>query len=216
MTLPPDLPSGDGRHGMSDSSNRKSGGGVIRGLILAGGKSSRFGADKAMAFYKGVPFLERAASLLKRLELKPILVGRPRLTDISFLKCTTLYDKLSDQGPLGGLYTAMAVFKNTAFLMVSCDMPLLSRQALSFLLEKHDPVYGATLFSTQNQIQPFPGIYEPSLLGLLRKNLMDGSLSVRHFLDQIPSKNVMVWQGDERIFSNVNTRDDLKNLVRMP
>ena len=49
---------------------------MIRGLVLAGGKSSRFGSDKALALYEGMTFLERATSLLEALNLKPVVVTR--------------------------------------------------------------------------------------------------------------------------------------------
>ena len=185
---------------------------MTRGLVLAGGKSSRFGTDKSKALYQGVPFLERAVRLLQGLGLKPIVVGRPGM-DTS---CTVLSDKFPDQGPLGGLYTAMTVFKKTAFLTVTCDMPLISTEVLSFLLEKHGPHHAATFFASENNIQPFPGVYEPSILSALQESLMSGFLSVRRFLDQIPTpqKNPITWQGNERLFSNVNTPSDFESLIR--
>ena len=112
---------------------------MIRGLVLAGGKSSRFGSNKAVASYQGVRLIERAVSLLNELGLKPVVAARKEM-DYTFLKCVTICDKLPDLGPLGGLYTAMTIFKNTPFLVLTCDMPALTPSILSDLLTHHEPL----------------------------------------------------------------------------
>ena len=144
---------------------------MIRGLVLAGGKSSRFGSDKALALYEGVRFLERAVSLLRELDLGPIVVTRQGV-DYPFIKCATLQDIFPDRGPLGGIYTAMTVFKNTAFLVLTCDMPALTRSALFGLLVQHKPRCPITAYRAEDgRVQPFPAIYEPSLLGVIHKKI---------------------------------------------
>ena len=110
---------------------------MIRGLVLAGGKSSRFGEDKALAHYEGISFLERAVNSLKLLGLHPVVVTR-RGADYSFVRCPVIYDKFPEQGPLGGIYTALTVFRETAFLTLTCDMPFVTLAALSGLLEEKE------------------------------------------------------------------------------
>ena len=181
--------------------------GSVRGLVLAGGRSSRFGSDKALALYEGVSFLERAVSLLKALDLKPIVVTRRGVT-YSFIKCVGVQDKLPDLGPLGGLYTAMTVFKNTTFLVLSCDMPALTPQVLSELLTKHEPCCPITAYSTQDRgVQPFPAVYEPSLLGIIREKLKKNSLSMLGLFEEVPNKKIISWAGDSALFCNVNEKE---------
>ncbi len=181
---------------------------MIRGLVLAGGRSLRFGSDKALALYEGTSFLDRAVSLLASLELKPIVVTRQG-ANYPLAGCAVIYDKLFEKGPLGGLYTAMSVFKNTAFLVVPCDMPALTPLVLSDLLAAHEPHFGITVYSTESGIQPFPGLYEPSLFEVVRNKLRQEDLSVHDVLDSVPAKKVMNWKGDREIFCNVNYRKDL-------
>ena len=177
----------------------------MRGLVLAGGKSSRFGSDKALALYQRVRFLERAVLLLEELDLKPIVVTRQN-ADYPFIECTTIQDKLPDLGPLGGIYSAMTIFKNTAFLILTCDMPGLTTAALSGLLAKHRPHDLITAYLTEESgvVQPFPGIYEPSLLGIVREKLKNGDLSMQDLFRRAPAVQVLRWQGDPNVFSNVN------------
>ena len=177
---------------------------MIRGLVLAGGKSSRFGSDKATAVYEGVRFLERAVSLLKELGLKPVVVTRKN-ANYPFIQCTLIQDKMPDLGPLGGIYTAMSIFRNTAFLVLTCDMPALTLPVLSELLAKHEARYPVTAYSTDDRgLQPFPGVYEPSLLGVVREQMKDGDLSMRGLFRKAPAARILRWQGDPDVFNNVN------------
>jgi len=180
----------------------------IRGLVLAGGKSSRFGEDKALAFYNGRSFLERAVSLLASLDLEPIIVTR-RGANYPLTGCAVIYDKLSDKGPLGGLYTAMTTFKNSSFLVLPCDMPALVPAVLSNLLAVHEPHFGVTAYSVESGIQPFPAIYESSLLGIIGNKLEENNLSMLDLLDRVPAKKVMSWKNEQEIFCNINHKSDL-------
>ena len=194
----------------------QTGDGVIRGLVLAGGKSSRFGSNKAIARYQGVRLVEHAVSLLNELDLKPVVAVR-RGMDYPFLKCVMIYDKLPDQGPLGGIYTAMTIFKSTSFLVLTCDMPALTPSVLSELLTKHEPSSMITAYSTQEGcIQPFPAVYEPALLGIVRDKLKNSNLSIHDLLDKTPSRKLIPWQGDSHVFTNINSAQELKILKGLP
>jgi molybdopterin-guanine dinucleotide biosynthesis protein A len=103
----------------------------------------------------------------------------------------------------------MSVFKNTAFLVVPCDMPELTPAVLSDLLTTHEPHFRITSYSTELGVQPFPGIYEPSLLEIVRNNLKQGDLSMHGLLDLVPAKKVINWKGCREVFYNVNYRKDL-------
>ena len=184
----------------------------MRGLILAGGKSSRFGADKALAVYEGVTFLERAVLLLASMDLKPVVVTR-RGADYPSVQCTTIYDKLPEKGPLGGIYSAMSSFKKTAFLVLTCDMPALTRDVLLELLDQHEPSRKLTLYSTGERAeQPFPGIYEPAILDIVREKLKKDELSMKGLIQEIVSRKMIAWKGAHDIFRNINTQKDLIQL----
>ncbi len=183
----------------------------MRGLVLAGGKSRRFGADKALEIYEGKTFLENAVRLLQSVNLEPVIVTR-RGVDYSFAGCTVLMDVLADKGPLGGIYTAMSFFKETPFLILTCDMPALTPAALSALLSAHQKENAVTIFHTSDgQIQPFPGIVEPSLFQTVRERLFQDQLSMQGLLESVPAK-VILWQGATEVLVNVNREEDLLSL----
>ena len=134
----------------------------MRGLVLAGGKSSRFGEDKALAAYEGTNLLERAVGLLDQMNLRPVVVTRDGAA-YSFLSCTVIPDKVPDKGPLGGIYTAMSVFKGTDFLAITCDMPLLNPMLLAALFSGYHEGNQTTVFQMgTDRFNPFQ-VFTPRL-----------------------------------------------------
>lgn len=181
----------------------------IRGLVLAGGKSRRFGTDKALALYRGKTFLETAVDLLDCLGLKPVIVTRSG-TDYDFVRAPILRDKLEDKGPLGGIYTAMRVFRNTDFVVVTCDMPGLYPAAIVELLAGQSPNGRLTVFSLNPRLgpEPFPGFYPASIFPQICSHLCQEQLSVRSLIDAVEPKRVLPWLADPAVLSNVNTPAD--------
>lgn len=182
----------------------------VKGIILAGGKSSRFGEDKALAFVNGVRLIERAVHLLEELNLAPVIITSPG-RDYSFLPCPVETDILPHKGPLGGIYTASRLFKGYALLTLVCDMPFLTAPLLATLIENHREPEQATVFcDPRNKIQPFPGLYESALANLLLEEIQAKRLSMQEFLKRIPTLKVIKAPFDAELFANINEKKDIK------
>ena len=176
----------------------------FQGIVLAGGKSSRFGADKAMVCVGGLTIIERAVNLLNSLDLDPVVITN-ETRDYSFLKCRIERDLIPNKGPLGGVYTACYLFEHPSLVILTCDMPNITPESLEMLLDRHDKAYEATLFKTKrNRFQPFPGVYEPSLVDKIKKVLEAGDLSMQDFLRQAAEINLIPFKGLQEVFLNVN------------
>ena len=93
-------------------------------------------------------------------------------------------------------------------------MPALTVSALRTLLEQHEPLRGLTFYSTSsNGEQPFPGVYEPSLLPLIGKNIEAGYLSMKRLFEAVSSGKSIFWEGDPNVFANVNSKADLHAIL---
>ncbi|MBI1977664.1 MAG: molybdenum cofactor guanylyltransferase [Candidatus Omnitrophica bacterium] len=185
--------------------NRKN----VKGIVLAGGKSSRFGEDKALARLGGVTLLERAIKLLRELNLEPVVITNGR-RDYSFLNCQIERDVIPDQGPLGGLYTACQVLKGFSLLVLTCDMPCLTLDSLNVLLENHNPRHSVTLFGiSRKRPQPFPGVYKSNLSGLILEKLKAGQYSMQDFLKAVSDVKVVRNSFDPTILININKEEDM-------
>lgn len=111
----------------------------VAGYILAGGGSTRFGRDKALVEVGGTPMLERMIELLKSVTNQVKIVAAPGKYTVSGAE--VFEDHWPGEGPLGGIITALEDAAQRAArpewsLILSCDMPFLTREWLIFLCER--------------------------------------------------------------------------------
>ena len=188
---------------------------MMRGLVLAGGKSRRFGSDKALAVYQGESFLSRATLILRSIELCPVIVTSERAFYPIPEKDILLRDRLPEKGPLGGIYTAMKEFPGDDFLVLTCDMPALDTTALSGLLEAYKKKPLATFYEPDaGQIEPFPGIYPSSLFQNVVKNILMEKLAIHQLIRPLSEKNIIAFSGPSQVLMNVNHPYDFDELSR--
>ena len=95
------------------------------GVLLAGGKSSRLGQDKALLrFGSGADMLTRTVELLGGVVDSVVVVGRPYPNGIG------ITDLAPGLGPVGGIATALTYATGAACLVLSCDLPFMPRDVL--------------------------------------------------------------------------------------
>lgn len=181
---------------------------IRHGVILAGGRSQRFGSDKALALYEGKPLVRRAVDLVRSVGLAACVITEKQ-RDYSFLDCPIYFDRNSFRGPLAGLERAFEVFPDKKILVLTCDMPFLTKKNLRCLLEKNQEGVPAVLYRLHpDRFQPFPGLYTSSLRRVLhldhgKKN------SMQEFLKSVEGILEIDTDGSAENFSNINRPDDL-------
>ncbi len=182
---------------------------MIKGIVLAGGRSRRFGSDKALAAIGSMTMIEKSATLLKELGLEPVVVTHES-SDYSFLKYPILRDAIPNKGPLGGLYTAMSSLEGVSLLALTCDMPWLTIPILRVLIQAHKKENLATCYSiSENQWLPFPGIYESFLCQQVFQTLQTRDLSLHGFLENLPRKHLLSYRFPLDHIRNINTASEL-------
>ena len=122
----------------------------VRGLVLAGGKSTRMGRDKAaIEFTPGVSQARRTADLLSEVCDSVYLSARSDQSlpaDVRHLP--VIADRYDGIGPVGGMLSAFAHDPQAAWFVVGCDMPLLEAGDVRELFEARNPYRLATCFAT--------------------------------------------------------------------
>ncbi len=183
----------------------------VYGLILAGGSSTRMQRDKAALVYDGQSQLDRAFDVLSRHVAKvfvsvrasqaadPTRARRPLIVDL---------DALDEAGPLIGIRSALAAVPAVAWLVVACDLPFLSDDALEQLLAERDPTLLATAFlSTHDGLpEPLCAVWEPSAAAALAAHQQAGKRCPRKFLINHPVK--LLEPRDRRALDNINTPEE--------
>lgn len=162
------------------------------GIVLAGGKSQRFGRDKLWESIGSRTLLERVISRLEFLKGNIIVVKAREqlLPDVSgYAGVVLVEDALPDRGPLGGIHAGLKASRAGYNLVVAGDMPFLSRQLLEYMLSLADG-YDLVIPRIDNLVEPLHAVYSKSCLSPIEKLLQKGELRIRHFFDMVKIKYV--------------------------
>jgi molybdopterin-guanine dinucleotide biosynthesis protein A len=149
---------------------------VLRGLVLAGGRSERMQTDKGALHYHNLDQRQHTAALLAEFCPDVRVSVRPdQATDLpAGLK--PLPDTFLGLGPLGGILSAFQADPNAAWLVLACDLPFLTRDTLEFLVSNRQPACMATSFRSpwDEFPEPLVSIWEPRSYGQLLRFLSLG------------------------------------------
>src|SRR5689334_13502332 len=99
----------------------------VSAIILAGGKSTRLGRDKASELLLGVSMLQRVVSRVEALASEVVIVraaGQTLAALTASVPVRVVEDALAEKGPLGGIYSGLRAIDMPLAITVACDMPL--------------------------------------------------------------------------------------------
>ena len=194
--------------------------GSVAGLVLAGGRSVRFGGEKAVATLHGTPLLLWAVQRLSK-SCSTVAVSVRRDTEAEALAkvnhLATLYDSPGDAaGPLSGIKAGLvwAAGLGARSLAVSpCDAPLLPADLFPRLIEH--AAGGAAMAETLDGRQPLCAVWPVDALPALTEALRGGAHPPTwQMLEQLGASKVRF--DPPEAFANLNTRDDLAAVEARP
>lgn len=175
--------------------------------ILSGGKSSRFGSDKALATVEGKTLLERIARSVESIA-SPLTIVADLPDKYAALGFRTIADFTPDSGPLGGLEAALVDAGTTPWVIVlSCDLIEMSVTWLHALLNHADSNVQAVAFKP-DRWQPLVAAYHTSALPTVQSQLRSGQRRMQDLLNLIRTREAPLpadWP--ERL--QANYRSDL-------
>lgn len=189
------------------------------GLVLGGGRSTRMQQDKALLHYQGRPQLEVSYDLLLPYCEQVFISTRQeqgldaeRQAGLSIGPEAYLYDRFLDFGPIGGILSAMTAHPEAAWLVVACDLPLLDKITLDYLLHHRNPYKLASAFASAHDGLPEPlcAIYEPRMRSRLLAFLGAGYSCPRKVLLNSEIKTLNLPR--TRALDNANTPEDYLNM----
>jgi molybdopterin-guanine dinucleotide biosynthesis protein A len=200
----------------------------VRGYVLAGGVSSRFGRDKALVSFGAVPLLLEITELARTCTAEvAVVAGAQKYAGLDG-KLQIIEDRWPGEGPLGGIITALQHTAATARparwnLILSCDMPFLTAEWLQFLIAH------AGASATEIQVvlphsahgpEPLCACYRTDAAAPL-KNVFDrGVRKVTQALQQVRTEVLddSVWKRFDsagHLFWNMNTPADFAEAQRL-
>jgi molybdopterin-guanine dinucleotide biosynthesis protein A len=142
------------------------------GFVLAGGKSTRMGRDKALVLFRGRPLVEISAETLRQAGI-PVSIAGAR-SDLSGF-AAVVEDTAPDQGPLTGICAALAGTTAVRAVFVSVDLPLLPTSLITCLVgHARNTGRPVTVASVNGYAQTFPAVLDRAVLPTLERVLHSG------------------------------------------
>jgi molybdenum cofactor guanylyltransferase len=181
------------------------------GLILAGGASTRMQLDKAAIAYHGQPQLHWTFELLSQVCAATFVSVRPdQRDDATRAQFPQIVDQQPGIGPIAGISAALAAHPKAAWLVVACDLPLVTEQTLRHLIERRAPQKIATAYRSSHDGLPEPlcAIWEPGAREAVLAHIAGGKQCPRKLL--INSDVLLLDLPDARALDNVNTREEFR------
>ncbi len=188
------------------------------GVVLAGGRSSRLGQDKALIpLPDGRPLIAHVVARLAPLVAEVVVVA----TDgerLGPLPARIVPDVFPDGGALGGIYAGLAAAREEYSLVVACDMPLLRPSLLRHLLAPPRDFDALLPRLADGQAEPLHAVYAKACLEPIRRQLVAGRRRIISFLGDVRVRYVEEAElrrldPELRSFFNVNTPADLAALA---
>lgn len=184
----------------------------VTGHILLGGKSSRYGSNKAFVELDGVRLVERVAEVMKSLFHRVILLtNTPK--EYSYLQLPMVEDLIQGFGPMGGIYTGLMTMQDDAGFFVACDMPFLNRKLIRRMVEvKGD--FDAVVPRMDWMLEPLHALYSKKCLPAIQEAIGHDEHQIlkcfaRMRVRYMDEEELRLWDQDLRSFFNINKPQDL-------
>ncbi|MGK0186832.1 MAG: FdhD protein [Verrucomicrobiales bacterium] len=185
----------------------------ISAVLLAGGRSTRMGEDKAFVTVGGVPAWKRQMATLQALHPSEILVSaHAGQLFQGLVDARLIYDEVEEQGPLGGLVTALRSASEDYVLVLGVDLLQMPQEFLQRLCANAENGSGM-VYRSGAYFEPLAALYPRSLLPQAERSLSEGQLSLQSLLSAAVESGLIqecaLTISEKTYFSNVNTQEDL-------
>ncbi|HEY78654.1 MAG TPA: molybdenum cofactor guanylyltransferase [Dehalococcoidia bacterium] len=185
-------------------------------IVLAGGKGSRLGHNKAEVIIGGKSLFQRVLCRVSFLKSEVIVVASAdglASWPAGYSSHKVVADIYPDRGPLVGIYTGLTTASSFHSLAVGCDMPFLNRALLSHMI-KVAPGFDVVIPRVDDMVEPLHALYSKNCLAPIEDMVERGDLSVHSLLGlvrvrYVDSDEIDRFDPEHLSLFNVNTPDEL-------
>jgi molybdenum cofactor guanylyltransferase len=186
----------------------------ISAVLLAGGKSRRMGADKAMLPFQCKPLWQFQLGTLRELEPAEIFISARTDPKWRPSDCQFVPDNPPSRGPLSGITSSLDQMRTPHLLVLAIDMPFMSEKYLRFLCQKIGPGRGVVP-ALNNRFEPLAAIYPHEALNAFQSALTGTDFSLQTVAARLVAagtlKAIPVLTSKQKLFRNINEIGDLQS-----
>jgi len=184
-------------------------------IILAGGKSSRLGQNKALQVIEGKSLIQWVVDCLTILSTEIIIATAhgEAIPCSSTVRIKTIADIYPGKGPLVGIYSGLIASSSSRAIVVSCDTPFLSASLLEYMTQICS-TFDIVVPRIKNEVEPLCAVYSKNCLAPIQELLERDERQIRRLFDMVEVKYVEeheINRFDPRhlSFFNINSQTDL-------
>jgi molybdopterin-guanine dinucleotide biosynthesis protein A len=184
------------------------------GVILAGGKNSRFsGKNKALVHVGGKRILDRIYEVFTILFDKIILVTNDPVQYMEW-DFDIVTDIFAIRSSLTGIHTGLFYITTPYAFFAACDIPFIKKELIEILLGSVEPSIDIVIPETSKGLEPLCSVYSKRCLKPVEEQLEKQSLKIERMFQKVRVKKISedilrTIDQDLLSFSNINTPDDL-------
>jgi molybdopterin-guanine dinucleotide biosynthesis protein A len=184
----------------------------ISGFILAGGRSSRMGTDKALLPFQEKPLLKHMINLIE--PICDIVVISGQNSGYSNFGVEIVPDLYTQCGPIAGIYSSLKHSVSDWNLLVSVDVPFINEELLQYLISETGD-YDCVVPKHRLGVEPLIGLYRRRILPEVEGMIEQGDYKIIRLLSQVNTRyldcNSLVDKYP-RLFMNINRPEDYRSI----
>jgi molybdopterin-guanine dinucleotide biosynthesis protein A len=182
----------------------------ITAIILAGGRSTRMGTDKALLLINNKTLLENAIDICKSV-CNNIIISSNFAEHENFGH-KVIPDEIKNCGPIAGIYSCLKKSESDWNLVFSVDTAFVQKELIEFLI-KNTYHFDAVVPKHNKGQEPLVALYNKSVIPYIKNQLDSGDFKMQNLLKEINSKYIntqYLVEKNPNMFSNLNRPDDLQ------
>ena len=189
----------------------------IPGIILAGGKSSRYGRNKALIEMNGIRLIERVIGVMEPVfEHLIIITNTPQ--EYAYLQLPTYEDLIKGLGPLGGIFTGLEAISDEVGFFVACDMPFLNSELIHHMVDVMED-FDAVVPKVDWKIEALHAIYTKSCIPAITELIDNRDYQIFKFFQKVRvrylnEEEIRGLDPELRSFFNINKPEELLNATK--
>lgn len=188
---------------------------MITGAVLAGGKSRRYGKNKALEVFRGKRLLDHGLEALRSC-CDPVFVVVNDVSMYRHVNATIIQDVLPGQGPLGGIHTSLLFSPNEWVLIRATDMPFFSPGVAGLMRAVKDG-YDAVVPEYNGLFEPLLAMYHRRCIPVVASVLEKNDRKTTAFYKRVKLRVLREeeWRAldpDGLSFVNINTLEDMEKI----
>ncbi|MFH1729970.1 MAG: molybdenum cofactor guanylyltransferase [Pseudomonadota bacterium] len=178
-------------------------------IILAGGKSSRYGTDKSFLEVNGKSLIKTTTEILNPL-FNEIIISSNKPEKFYFSNIKIVQDLKKDCGPLMGIYSCLQKTSNDINFIIATDIPKINLKVIDKLMSfSHD--YEIVVPVNNGQYEPLFAIYNTSILKTIESLISKDKRKISNLFSLCKTKFLNLENGEWLI--NINTKNDYLNFI---